>query len=263
MAVNKKTGPRAKYIQYGGGKIEGNESIGIGGLSKDKFTHQFYFYYTDPNTGKRKREVLSKDIDKAVKQYQSFKEKLIGQKSVKFFLPNEMKTFAGLITVKPSSEVNKILESKGYSNEDVAKLYEQLLGEITLRETSFVENLVWDKARELIIRDPVLAAKKIGIQELAYLDDLKPKEKSLPLDFIKNLYLNRKEGFTGYERKYSKRCWKEFIDIVKVYPYPLSRQNFEVFKIDSSPFVTAVGTEGARRATGVPTAPRYTSAGVL
>jgi len=47
----------------------------------------------------------------------------------------------------------------------------------------------------------------------------------------------------------------------RVYPYPLSRQKLGVFKVDSSPCVKAVGTEGARRATGVPTATPYTSAG--
>ncbi len=48
----------------------------------------------------------------------------------------------------------------------------------------------------------------------------------------------------------------------QVYPYPLSRQKTGVFKMDSPPFVKAVGTQGARRATGVPTATPYTSAGV-
>ncbi len=47
-----------------------------------------------------------------------------------------------------------------------------------------------------------------------------------------------------------------------IYTYPLSRQKLSVFKVDSSPCVKAVGTEGARRATGVPTATPYTSAGV-
>jgi len=47
-----------------------------------------------------------------------------------------------------------------------------------------------------------------------------------------------------------------------LYPYPLSRQITGVFKVDSSPCVKAVGTEGARRATGVPKATPYTSAGV-
>ena len=50
--------------------------------------------------------------------------------------------------------------------------------------------------------------------------------------------------------------------VVTLYPYPLSRQKLGVFKVDSSPCVKAVGTEGARRATGVPTATPYTSAGV-
>jgi len=48
-----------------------------------------------------------------------------------------------------------------------------------------------------------------------------------------------------------------------LYPYPLSRQKTGSFKVDSSPLVRAVGTEGARRATGGPTATPYTSAGVL
>ena len=47
-----------------------------------------------------------------------------------------------------------------------------------------------------------------------------------------------------------------------LYPYPLSRQKTGVSKVDSSPSVKAGGTEGTRRATGVPTATPYTSAGV-
>jgi hypothetical protein len=47
-----------------------------------------------------------------------------------------------------------------------------------------------------------------------------------------------------------------------LYPYPLSRQKTVLSKVDSSPYIKAVGTEGARRATGVPTAAPYTSAGV-
>jgi hypothetical protein len=49
---------------------------------------------------------------------------------------------------------------------------------------------------------------------------------------------------------------------VILYPYPKSRQKLQAFKVDSSPYVKAVGTEGARRATGVPTATPYTSTGV-
>ncbi|MHC4750862.1 MAG: hypothetical protein ACYTFW_13425, partial [Planctomycetota bacterium] len=40
---------------------------------------------------------------------------------------------------------------------------------------------------------------------------------------------------------------------ITVYTYPLSRQKTVLSKVDSSPCITAVGTEGARRATGVPT----------
>ena len=47
-----------------------------------------------------------------------------------------------------------------------------------------------------------------------------------------------------------------------LYPYPLSRQKIGLFKIDSPPSITAVGTKGARRATEVPTATPCTVAGV-
>jgi energy-coupling factor transporter ATP-binding protein EcfA2 len=52
------------------------------------------------------------------------------------------------------------------------------------------------------------------------------------------------------------------IDTYIVYPYPLSRQKTVLSKVELSTCIKAVGTEGARRATGVPTAAPYTSAGV-
>jgi len=47
-----------------------------------------------------------------------------------------------------------------------------------------------------------------------------------------------------------------------LYPYPLSRQKTAVLKVDLSPCVKAGGTEGVRRATAVPPATPYASAGV-
>jgi len=64
------------------------------------------------------------------------------------------------------------------------------------------------------------------------------------------------------ERSPEKICLRKVVLSALIYPYPLSRQKTGLFKVDSSPYVKAVGTKGARRATGVPTATPYTSAGV-
>ena len=75
------------------------------------------------------------------------------------------------------------------------------------------------------------------------------------LDTIEKIGIALGKGVSFIEKRFSK-------DII-LYPYPLSRQKTVLCKVDSSPCITAVGTEGARRATGVPTAAPYTSAGVL
>ena len=69
-------------------------------------------------------------------------------------------------------------------------------------------------------------------------------------------------GSTSQAQKCCKAPYAYGSERLYIYPYPLSRQKTGALKVDSSHSVRAVGTEGARRATGVPTAAPCTSAGL-
>jgi hypothetical protein len=106
----RRPGRKGNYIAYSGVMMEGNESIGVGGLSKDRATGQHYCYYSDPRTGKRDKKVFSVDVDKAVRQYRRFAESLIGKKSVTFLKPDEVKSIATKLTAHPSKRINDLFE---------------------------------------------------------------------------------------------------------------------------------------------------------
>jgi hypothetical protein len=213
--AKKQTGPKGSYIVYGNQYIVGNESIGLGGLSRDKYTKQHYCYFTDPKTGIRTKKKFSVDPDKAVPQYEQLAESLQGKKTVTFLKPEEKKSIAGKVHLRVSENITKVFEKLGLDEDQTMIIIRELVSHMTIDETSFVEDLIWKKARELIIKDPTLAAKKLGIQQIAYLDDLEPHEKPLSLKQIIGIYLSRKEGFVGYEKKHSHSWWKEFETITK------------------------------------------------
>ena len=211
--AKKKPGPKGSYVVYGNELIAGNESIGLGGLSRDKYNKQHYCYYTDPKTEQRTKEKFSVDPDKAIQQYEALAEILQGKKTVAFLKPEEKKSITGKLTIRVSDKIIELFEKLGFDDDGINIIIKEFLSHITIDETTFIENLIWEKTRELIIKDPNLAAKKIGIQEIAYLEGLEPKEKPLTMKQIGILYLNRKEGFAGYDKKYSKSCWEEFVKI--------------------------------------------------
>jgi len=97
----------------------------------------------------------------------------------------------------------------------------------------------------------------IAVFFVYYLQKIQNKEKIKTVDVI-NCF--KEIGYPGWSGL-------NITDILsgakrRVYPYPLSRHKTGLLKVDPSPCIKAVGTEGARRATGVPTATPYTSAGV-
>ncbi|MBW8015129.1 MAG: tyrosine-type recombinase/integrase [Planctomycetes bacterium] len=208
--AKKRPGPKATYVIYGNEVIAGNESIGLGGLSRESSNRQHYCYYTDPKTAQRERKKFSVDPDKAMQQYEALAEKLQGQKTFTLLKDDEKKSIKGRLTIRISDEIFELFEKLGLDENGVNIVIKEFVSNITIDETTFIEDLIWKKARELIIRDPNLASRKIGIQEIAYLDDLKPKEKPLTLKKIGDWYLKRREGFEGYDKKFSETCWDEF-----------------------------------------------------
>ena len=106
--------------------MEGNESIGIGGLSKDRATKQHYCYYTKPNTSKRNKQVFSVNVDKAVEQYEAFKESLTSQKTVSILKPKDVKSLGAHLRITPSEKINKFFKKVGFNNQNISDFIGEL-----------------------------------------------------------------------------------------------------------------------------------------
>ena len=76
------------------------------------------------------------------------------------------------------------------------------------------ENTFLETVRKFILKDPIGAARKMGIPELARLEDLPPLEPPLPLEKILQYYLDRRKP-SKEECKKMKSSWKEFCRIIK------------------------------------------------
>ena len=106
--------------------------------------------------------------------------------------------------------------------------------------------------------------EKNRYSKLSFSPDLEKKLDPRNYELIKMRYLEKKPTkLIADERGIAPHTMYRMMGkIHELNPYPLSRQKMGFFKVDSSPVNAAVGTEGARRATGVPTATPYTSAGL-
>ncbi|MCH9034954.1 MAG: tyrosine-type recombinase/integrase [Planctomycetes bacterium] len=83
-------------------------------------------------------------------------------------------------------------------------------------ESDVAADAFWEKVAEQIRENPKLAAQKTGIEELAYLDRLKPVAPSATLDAIISLYVEDKRSvITHDELRNSQTWWTEFAAITK------------------------------------------------
>jgi hypothetical protein len=81
--------------------------------------------------------------------------------------------------------------------------------------TSISEILLFQKAREIILSDPIAAATKFGIPELSRLDDLPRLEKPLTLKSIFEFYIKHRNPSKDETRK-AESFFKEFMKSVGV-----------------------------------------------
>ena len=77
------------------------------------------------------------------------------------------------------------------------------------------ESMFLETVRNFILKDPISAARKIGIPELARLEDLPPLERPLSLEKVLQYYLDRRKPSKDESRK-MESVWKEFRGIVKM-----------------------------------------------
>lgn len=88
-----------------------------------------------------------------------------------------------------------------------------------------------DFIRNLILTDPRKAAAELEIDQLAWLDDLKPPAPSLSLKDLGDIYFNRTlKGSDHWERK-MRRIWREFVRLVDVaYIGELTRKSITEYR---------------------------------
>lgn len=77
------------------------------------------------------------------------------------------------------------------------------------------DEVLWGQLRNFILTKPHLAAQKLGIPEIAYLQELPLPQPSPTLEEIGNLYQS-KARITEHERLKSRLFWKEFTRHVQV-----------------------------------------------
>ena len=167
----------------------------IVGLSYNKANKSYYATYSNP------RVWFGSDLAEALFKFRKYEnDHMLEEPVVQIHLP-----------YLPGPNKNGIVEWS-----DVCKDI-PLIGASYPGETAAIpENLFLEAAREIILRDPIDAARKLGIPELARLTDLPPLDPPLSLESILQFYLDHRKP-SGEESKKMKSAWTEFCGIVKMH----------------------------------------------
>lgn len=92
-----------------------------------------------------------------------------------------------------------------------------IFNEIELPDVNYImpDNVFWSRVRKEILTNPVKVSQLTGIEEIAYLRNLPSPEKSLTLDEISNIYINRKaKPLSAKMKRDSGNWWREFKKII-------------------------------------------------
>jgi len=165
----------------------------IVGLSYNKATNNYYATYSKP------RVWFGSDIGQALFNFRRYeKQQAIEQPYVEIKLPDLPDTQTQIVKWSELCSEPPVIAA-AYAGESAL-----------LPESMFLET-----ARNFILKDPINAARKMGIPELARLEDLPPLEPPLSLEKILQYYLNRRKPSKDESRK-MESVWKEFCGIVKM-----------------------------------------------
>jgi integrase len=196
-----KRGRRPKFVRYKGREIFG--------LHFHKGSKR-YFRYKDG-----KEEYLGKDLDSAVFEFRrKERSEQRGMKTVEVLIEplNEKKDLATepRITDDWGSIAQPVVKIVSNNPEEAdIPVYDGNV--IDLPELYMIK---W--AKELILNNPAEAALKLGIPQLANLQDLAPPPKSLSLNEVFTFYETKRKPTTKKELEDSRAWWKEFVKITGV-----------------------------------------------
>lgn len=199
-----------KYVRDNGGEITG--------LS----LHASGRYYALREKGQR--EYFGKDRQLAIARNRSWQAKQNGER-VRI-------EDVGKLSSQSVEGLQSLLERA--TDGDAKRYYEEFLeaserGEIV--KSIYVDDAgFWAAVTQAIITNPKLTAQKTGIEELAYLTDLKPPPPSKRLTTLVETYLDDKT-LSPKEATNSRTWWGEFVSITKAKVVTdLDRESFKCYR---------------------------------
>lgn len=88
--------------------------------------------------------------------------------------------------------------------------------QLNKKATALMDDLdFWEMVKNLILTKPKYVAERTGIEEIGYLQDLRPPTESLGLDRVVKLYNERKREISRAETTHGETTWKQFLRYVR------------------------------------------------
>lgn len=179
------------------------------GLSYDSGSRSYYHIYTDAKDGKRKKLNLGRDKTKAISTLESFFTK---DNTVTLGKNPRLSSIPGRLRFTFNPIIQKGLKKLGLTDDEVERLHVEILKGISIREAVYSEQVIWEKAKELVHRDFDVAAKRL---ELKFVK-IEPNE-NIKLQDIYDQYINRVvDAIKVKDKADTKRWWSDFVDTVGV-----------------------------------------------
>ncbi len=188
-----KRGRKPDYADYNGEPVEG--------LYKQKYKDgrvKNYYYY-DSN---KKRISCSSDIVLAVQKYSAYCEK----QNIHLDISNPL-------SVKVIID-NKIANADDYADGIIQTLEHLTNKTVSITGAKIDDDVFWQTAEKRIKANLPYAARRLGIPQLAHIDDITPIPKSITLDACLELFLKAKKQKTKRYIIEVKRYFNEFKTIV-------------------------------------------------
>lgn len=191
-------GPQTKYVRDDTGKE-------VHGLCQEKVTSNgvtFYRYYSwIEDSGKRRKKHHGTSQDKvrgifAFRQWEASRAK----DTISFGEPNRF-----VFDDQPVTDI-AVLQELLQADELIAI---RMGNQVTLPA-----ELVWKKLGELIMKDPRLAAQRMGVPELSRLHTLPPPAAPLSLTEISDSYLAHKLFKYPRQKTDARTAWNQFVKAV-------------------------------------------------
>ncbi len=191
--ADRKRGRRAKYA------VDRNNHPVVG-LSFDKSNGQFY------STHVRPKKYFGADLDRAIAAFRAWEAQRKGKPLVNIAVP----------VPDPQARV-RIEEPPEPELPDPARLSDPAYIGEWLRPRAYAamnEDALFEWARTAIFEDRVRFAERVGIPQIAWIDEIEPPEPSLTLQEVGKLYFGRKRQLSDHWRRKQKTYWEEFVKLV-------------------------------------------------